>query len=104
MSGMENMTEEQAIALFNTNWWEGATDRQIAEFQINTPRLCCPFSRFHEAMEKTLGRPIWTHEFGREGAEAMKKELLGEKAPPTLEEIISLILRDKKKAVLIAFM
>ena len=34
-------------------------------------KLCMPFSIFQEAVEKTLGRPVWTHEFAFYG---IKKE------------------------------
>lgn len=26
--------------------------------------MACPFSNFHEDVEKRLGRPVFTHEFG----------------------------------------
>lgn len=67
--------------------------RQIAEFQIEQDRLCMPFSVFHEAIEKTLGRPVYTHEFVN--SEGLRKELYGEKPAPTFEEILDLIPKDK---------
>ena len=44
-------------------------------------------------MEKVLARPVYTHEFGYK--DNLIKEYLGEKEPPTLEEIISLIPKEK---------
>ena len=58
------MTKEQAIALAESNFWEGMSHREIAEFQMMEEKLCMPFTVFHEAVEKTLGRPVFTHEFG----------------------------------------
>jgi len=29
-----------------------------------TNTLCCSFSDFHEDVEKRIGRPVYTHEFG----------------------------------------
>lgn len=57
------MTKEEAVKLYNSNWWEGKSKDEIAEFQIHEPKLCCPFEVFHEAVEAWLGRPVWTHEF-----------------------------------------
>lgn len=44
---MQKLTQEQALA--------------ISGF---TGILACKFSDFHEDVEKRLGRPVWTHEFG----------------------------------------
>ena len=91
---MKQLTREQALAFAENKLWQGMNHRQIAEFQIEQDRLCMPFSVFHEAIEKALGRPVYTHEFGfnREG---LRKELYGEKPAPTFEEILDLIPKDK---------
>jgi hypothetical protein len=90
------MTREQAIALVETKWWEGKTHRQIAMFQLFEDRLCMPFDKFHEAVEKALGRPVYTHEFGSAGNDGLRKELMGEKPAPTLDEIIEMIPEAKR--------
>jgi len=89
------MTKENAIALAESKFWEGMTHRQIAEFQMCEEKLCMPFSVFHEAIEKTLGRPVCTHEFGLNFM-GLKDELFNGKQAPTLEEIINLIPKDKR--------
>ena len=89
------MTREEAIGLLNTKWWEGMSHRDIVMFQLFVDRLCIPFDIFHEALEKALGRPVWTHELGL-NAEGLKKELLGEKEPPTMREIMELIPEEKR--------
>lgn len=43
---MDKLTLEQAIVLTAV-----------------TGCLCCSFSAYHEAVEKRLGRPVWTHQF-----------------------------------------
>lgn len=91
---MEQLTKEQAISFSENKLYENMTYRQIAEFQIEQDRLCIPFDIFHEAIEKTLGRPVFTHEFGL-NIEGLKKELFGEKEPPTFEDVISLIPKEK---------
>ncbi len=88
------MTEQQAIALADTEFWKDLSLRERAIFQLYEERLCMPFAVFHEAMEKTLGRPIFSHEFAY--TDELKRELIGERLPPTMEEIIRLIPEEKR--------
>lgn len=92
---MKQLTKEEAIAFIENKCYEGWSYRQIAEFQMEQDRLCVPFGVFHEAIEKTLGRPVYTHEFGL-NREGLRKELYGEKEPPTFEEILKMIPEDKR--------
>lgn len=92
------MTQEQALALFNSKFWEEMDLRQRATFQLHEPRLCMPFGVFHEAVEKTLGRSVWTHEFAY--PEQLRQELYGERPAPSMEEIIGLIPADKRVILL----
>jgi len=48
---------------------------------------------FTKLSKKTLGRPVFTHEFAF--CEELRKELYGEKEPPTFEEICALIPEEK---------
>lgn len=89
------MTKEAAIELGKSEFWKDMTQRQIAEFQMTEPKLCMPFDIFHKAMEDTLGRPVFTHEFGL-NFDGLKKELFEGKQPPTLEQIIEMIPEDKR--------
>ena len=92
------MTREQAIKLAESRWWEGMPPKDIATFQLHEERLCMPFDVFHEALEKAIGRPVFTHERGLD-AEGIKRELLGDRPAPTMEEIIALIPADKRVIV-----
>ena len=91
---MKQLTKEQAIAFCENKCYEEMNYRQRAEFQMEQDRLCMPFDVFHEAIEKTLVRPVFTHEFclNREG---LKKELFEGKQPPTFEEILNLVPQEK---------
>ena len=91
---MTQLTKEQAIAFCTNRCYDNMTYRQIAEFQMEQDRLCVPFDVFHKAMEKTLGRPVFTHEFGL-NREGLRKELYGEKEAPTFEEICDMIPKEK---------
>lgn len=94
---MRELTRDQALQLFESGWWKGLEPRRVVEFQLFTSRLCMPFGDFHEAVEKALGRSVWTHEFAF--SDALKKEFLGEREPPTLTEIMQLIPEDKRVLV-----
>jgi hypothetical protein len=91
---MEQLTKDEAIAFGESKSYEGMSYRQIAEFQINQECLCMPFSKFHEAVEKTLGRPVFTHEFGM-NCDGIKAEIMDGKEAPSLEEIVGLIPKEK---------
>ncbi|GMO25248.1 MAG: hypothetical protein Pg6A_12560 [Termitinemataceae bacterium] len=66
---MNELTREQAVALYESRFWETMSYEERAKFQILQERLCMPFGVFHGAISKYLGRPVYTHEFGlnREG-------------------------------------
>ena len=54
-----------------------------------------PFDVFHKAVEETLGRPVFTHEFGL-NLDGLCKELAGEQKAPTLQQIVELIPEEKR--------
>ena len=87
------MTREQAIKLAATGWWKDRTPEDIVGFQLFEELLCMDFGDFHQAVEKALGRPVFTHEFAF--ADDLRKEFLKDKPAPTFEEIIGLIPKDK---------
>jgi len=80
--------------MYESEIWKDMTLEQIAEFQLFQDRLCVPFDKFQEAMEKLLNRPVWTHEFAFK--DQLIKEFLGEKSAPTMEEIINQIPEEKR--------
>ncbi len=90
---MKQFTREQAVRLAKTKFWEELTHDQIARFQLFQRCLCMPFSVFHKSVEKVLKRPVWSHEFA--STDALSKEYLGEKEPPTFDEIVALLPQDK---------
>lgn len=97
---IKQLSKEEAIEFSEKKLWEGLSHRQRAEFQLQQKLLCMPFSVFHEATEKALGRPVWTHEFGL-NKEGLKQELFNGKAPPTFEEIVNLIPKDKRAVIVV---
>jgi hypothetical protein len=95
----KQLTREQAIAIAESKVWENWNDEQVVRFQLFQKYLCMPFDRFHQAIEKVLNRPVYTHEFGMMSAINLKKEYLGVKDPPTFEEIIDLIPKNKQMII-----
>lgn len=90
------LTKEQAIELAESGAWKEMNLRQRAEFQILQNKLCMPFDVFHEAVEKTLERPVYTHEFSSLGHDGLIAELFEGKKPPTLQEIMEMIPTEKR--------
>lgn len=89
----KEMTQEEAVKLHDSKFWEEMDFRARTEFQLFQERLCMPFTIFHEAVEKTLNRPVFTHEFAF--VENLRKEFLGERPAPSFTEIMNLIPKDK---------
>jgi hypothetical protein len=97
----KSIGRQRAAALAQTDWWHGRSAREIAKFQLFTRELCLPFDIFHRAVEEALNRPVWIHEFGFD-VDGLIHELLDERDPPTLEEILNLLPADKRHAVFVA--
>lgn len=94
------MTYEEAVALFDSGFWHPMCYRERAVFQLYEKRLCMPFEVFHEAIEKALERPVWTHELAL-NREGLKRELMGDAPAPTFAQIVALIPPDKRMVILL---
>jgi hypothetical protein len=88
------MTQAQAIELANSGWWESVTPEEAALFQLYEPLLCMPFGAFQDAVEKLLGRGVWTHEFAC--LDRLKAEAEGRAPRPTFDDILALIPAEKR--------
>lgn len=86
--------KEAAIALGKSGWWKDKSPEEICDVQLFTKELCMDFGDFHGAIEKALGRPVYTHEFGLD-YDGIVAEYLGDRAAPTIEQIIGLLPADK---------
>ena len=93
---MKQLTEEQAIAFAESGLWETWSDEQIVRFQLYQRKVCLDFSRFMTALNSVLGRSVFTHELAGSNLDNLKREYLGDKQPPTFEEIIELIPKEKR--------
>ena len=93
---MKQLTEEQAIRFAESGLWEGWTDEQIVRFQLYQRKVCVDFGRFMTALTKVLGRSVYTHELAGSNLDNIKREILGDKQPPTLEDIMELIPKEKR--------
>lgn len=88
-----SLTREQAIELYDSKIWVQWSNEEIVKLQLYQDCLCLPFGRFHEAAEKVLGRPVWTHEFAF--ADRLREEYESKAPKPTFEDIVGLIPEDK---------
>src|SRR6478736_409210 len=91
----KQMTPQEAKAFGESKVWESWTHEQIVRLQLFQMNLCVPWSIFHEAIEKVLNRPVYTHEFGL-NYDGIVLEYLGERPAPSFDEIISLIPEEKR--------
>lgn len=89
----QQITKEQAIALYESDAWKEWTDEQIVDFQLYQSLLAVPFERFHEAVSKVLGRPVFTHEFA--DPDSLRAEHKKEREPKTFTEILSMLPADR---------
>lgn len=97
---VRQLTREEAIAFGDSGIWKEWTHEQICDFQMWQEKLCVPFAVFQESVEKTLGRPVWTHEFGMAYGE-MQQERLGKRAAPTFDEVLNLIPEEKRVVIFV---
>ena len=91
---MEQLTKKQAVSLYESGEWKDWSDGEIVKVQLFQDFLCVPFDRFHEAIEKVLNRPVYTHEFGL-NYKGIIAEYLGERPAPTFQEILDLVPKEK---------
>ena len=90
---MRQFNKEEAISIYESKIWEQWSPEDIVAIQLFQNRLLVPFDKFHEAIEKVLDRPVWTHEFADQNR--LIEEYLGIRNKPTFEEILNLIPEDK---------
>lgn len=86
------LTREQAVELYETNWWEVTGMAKAAWLQLNQKLLCMPFDKFHESVEFLLGRPVFRHEFAE--SENLINEVLTGKTP-TFQEVLEMLPANK---------
>lgn len=83
------LTREQALALYDTEFWESLAYVERARFQLSEERLCMPFDIFVEAVERALGRPVRVGEFLQ--PRRLLSELSGEQTVLDVDDLLSLL-------------
>ncbi len=56
-------------------------------------------NEFHRVLEVALNRPVFTHELVN--PESLLKEMYGEKEPPTFDDILAMIPKEKRVVVIV---
>lgn len=88
------LTREQALALYDSSFWESLAYVERARFQLSEERLCMPFDVFIEAVERSLGRPVRVGEILN--SRKLLVELTGERQPLDADELLSMLPADKR--------
>ncbi len=89
------LTYEQAVAMCRSRWWEGLDPRTAVLRQMSESYFIMPWMTLHEMLSKALDRPVFSHEIlNLRGS--LRKELLGDKPAPTIEEILALIPAERR--------
>jgi len=94
----KQFTTAQAKDFSEKKKYKKMTNLEKVKFQLFQDKLCMPFSVFHEAIEKVLGRPVYTHEFAF--SDNLKEEFLKKRPAPTLQEILELLPADKPTIII----
>ncbi len=88
------LTREQALALYDSRFWESLAYVERARFQLSEERLCMPFEVFIEAVERVLGRSVSVGELI--DSRGLLAELTGEQQPLDVDELLSLVPAEKR--------
>ena len=88
------LTREQALALYDTSFWENLAYVECARFQLSEERLCMPFDVFLEAVERALGRRVSVGEIIE--SRRLLSELSGDRRPMDVDELLSMLPADKR--------
>lgn len=90
---MKQFTKEQAIEMAKSGIWKKWSDAEVVKFQLYQRRLCMDLSRYHNALGKVLGRPVFLHELS--DTKKLQAEYEGKNPAPTFEEIVNMIPAEK---------
>lgn len=92
---MQKMTEDQAIAFYDSGTWEKLDATQRSRLQLEQDFLCMPVNAFRNAMDEALNRQVWAQEFRAQNRSMLISELNGETKPPGMRQIMALLPTDK---------
>lgn len=91
---MKQISRETAIKIAESGLWEDWSDEEKVRFQLYQSRLAMPWGEFRGAVERVLGRDVWTHEYASGNVEALRAEYESKQPTPTFEDIVNLIPAD----------
>ena len=86
---MNQLSKKEAKKLYDSEEWKQWDKTVLASFQLKQDRLCVPFDVFHEAIEKLLDRPVFTHEFAFR--DSLIKEAEGKIGKATFDDVLNKI-------------
>jgi hypothetical protein len=89
----ENIATAKA-KYFENPWWDSEDPKEVFWGQVNESCLLMDFDKFHEATEKALGRPVWTHEFAN--PKSLIEEFQGKIPKATMSDVLGKLPQNKK--------
>ena len=89
MSPRISIGKEQAIQIYDTEWWKEKSYREIAFYQLFTAEIICPFDVFLYALGKSLNRKLDEHDLGWNYT-GICRDFLGQRAESTFQDILKL--------------
>ncbi|MGI4870497.1 MAG: hypothetical protein ACRYFX_04880 [Janthinobacterium lividum] len=91
------MTENEAIAHYESRIWVEWTAREKVLCQLYEERLIMPFAEFKKAMNEVFGRAVFTHEYAN--PEKLQAEFEGVIGAVSLQESVADLRRGLLQAL-----
>lgn len=74
--------------------WKDLPHKGRVLFQLQQDRLCIPIGEFKKSLNIVLNRDVYTYELANR--DDLLKEVVGDKIPPSIKEIIEMIPEEKR--------
>lgn len=94
---INQLTRDQAIALYDSCFWRYLNLEERACFQLSEDRLCMPFPVFHHAVQVCLEREVTAAEYLR--PKRLLRELAGRSPTPPKEKILELVPQEQRPLI-----
>lgn len=96
MTMRRSIGRENAIKMFQREWWVGKSYRDVALVGLSLQELTLPLTILHLAVENTLAKPIAVS-FVKEEPEKLLRRILGKMPPLTLAQIHDIAFPGKER-------
>jgi hypothetical protein len=98
MTVRKSIGKEQAVKMYEREWWKGKSPRDVALVGLSLQELTLPFLRLHWAVESTLMRIVDPADI-KADPEKLLLRILADLPPLTLGQIHDIAFPDRKDRV-----